>query len=156
MSFEEFFGTDEEINASHYSEEAVSEDALSRYKNIESVRFQAAVAGTTFVKTNEKVLPFLRFRTNPKDIILMFEREKDNPYDKNAVVVKVTVRKDNGKLSDKVYKVGYVEKGKAPVIAEVLDNPKKYKMEVTEVLLFGGENEKKNIGIRFSFTIKEI
>lgn len=92
--------------------------------------FDTFIAGTTHIEGMEELEPFINIGDK-----LDFFREPDNPYDKEAIVIK----NKNG------VKVGYVPKADNVIFSRLMDAGK---------LLFGKIEEKEMKGIWLKINIK--
>ena len=94
----------------------------------------------------------LKKSVNPKDILLRFEREPDNEFDCNAVIVYISI------VGKKNYiRVGYVSRDLSEFFSYVLLNSDIYDLCVYDIVLLGGTKDKPNVGLffRFNVTFKE-
>lgn len=118
---------------------------------IREVCFSTHVAGTTFVKNSDSFLRFLKDKVPVSLIELYLEREPTNKADPNAVKVMISM-----KGSNKHRKIGYVPADRAELLSYVLDHKQEYRVFIYDISLHGGEKDKPNIGIFFSYTIDKI
>ena len=101
------------------------------------------VKGVTMNRRQEAIAHLTRY--SAADISITLERESDNATDRNAVAVIATVK---GKGS---YKMGYVPKYLAMVIAPLMDAHKAVTAAFREVR--GGERAKLNYGLAIAIRI---
>lgn len=116
--------------------------------NISEVNFSTHVAGTTFVKNSASFLKFLKAKVPVSYIELSLLREPSNAADPNAVMVIISM-----KGSSVHKKIGYVPADRAELLSYVLAHDTEYCVDIHDVSLHGGERDKPNIGIFFSYTI---
>lgn len=115
-------------------------------KDISKIDFETKVVGTTFRENGQSILKYLS-EVNPKIIVLEFEREIDNKYDRNAVKVIVGIL-----TSSKRYHIGYIPRQITDFWSYVLDRGD-YRVSVKDVSIYGGSVRMENYGIKFLYNI---
>lgn len=114
-------------------------------RDYEGLVMSTKVVGTTFVPDNQKFLPLLKKYVEAcgkEKVHIAFKREKDNPYDSNAIQVLVALVG----LPKRYRKVGYLPKDFSAKFAKFLDEPD-WTLKVSSYSLSGGTSEKENVGI---------
>lgn len=124
-----------ELHKKGYSLSSAFRKAWKRMKQGMTMR----VTGVTYGNRQEdlKKLKYLR----GFQIETSLERDKYNPYDKNAIKVIITIKKADIKRTGCI---GYVNREVAEVLSKVLDKGIKAKAILLDVI--GGYNEKETYG----------
>lgn len=122
---------------------------LEKHKDeICKIIFEAKVVGTTFRPDANNILKYL-YTVDSKNIILKFEREPENKYDKNAVKVIVGLTGSN-----KEHFIGYIGKNLSDFFTHIIDLGE-YVISVEDIKIVGGDNiGVANYGLWFSYRIK--
>ena len=120
-------------------------------KDIDEINFSSNVAGTTFIKNSQEFFRFLQERVPTDSLRLLLFREPENEYDNNAVRVEISI-----KGSDKHKKIGYIPRDRAQLLSYVLSEPSRYRVDIYNIALVGGDEIRENIGIFFDYHIKDL
>lgn len=111
----------------------MSFEGLLGSPNIENTNFTAKLVGTTFFGDAQNLLKVMS-RVKKSDFVIGFHREKENPFDSNAIRVSLGI-----KTSKKRYDVGHIERESAEFMSFVIDG-KVFKVVLKDFKILQGSS----------------
>lgn len=108
------------------------------------------VAGVTHINSDGKERQEIIKKFGRKGLYLYFKREKDNPFDENAISIWI---KPKGLFSSEADQIGYIKKELAPKISQRLAKGEKIEGRITEIT--GGKRGKPTYGVNIEIKLYE-